>query len=47
MIHVSFYLKGGIQSGKPQPHVIIPSASFGGAIISFVLCPSELMKVSN
>ncbi|KAM7500774.1 hypothetical protein LguiA_025188 [Lonicera macranthoides] len=37
-------LQGGVQSGTPQPHVIIPSASFGGAIISFVLCPSELMK---
>ncbi|KAA8519764.1 hypothetical protein F0562_014020 [Nyssa sinensis] len=37
-------LEGGLQSGKPQPQVIIPSADFGGAIISFVLCPSELVK---
>lgn len=40
------YLKGGIQSDKPQPSVIIPAAAFGGTIISFVLCPSELVKVS-
>ncbi|KAA8515231.1 hypothetical protein F0562_018539 [Nyssa sinensis] len=37
-------LEGGLQSGKPQPQVIIPSAAFSGAIISFVLCPSELVK---
>ncbi|KAK8580657.1 hypothetical protein V6N13_143724 [Hibiscus sabdariffa] len=37
-------LQGGIQSNRPQPQVIIPSAAFGGAIISFVLCPSELVK---
>lgn len=37
-------LQGGLQSDNPQPHVIIPSAAFGGAIISFVLCPSELVK---
>ncbi|CAK9184180.1 unnamed protein product [Ilex paraguariensis] len=37
-------LQGQNQSGKPQPQVIIPSAAFGGAIISFVLCPSELVK---
>ncbi|KAL6992535.1 Mitochondrial arginine transporter bac1 [Sarracenia purpurea var. burkii] len=37
-------LEGGLQSGKPMPSVIIPSAAFGGAIISFVLCPSELVK---
>ncbi|XP_059670746.1 mitochondrial arginine transporter BAC1 isoform X1 [Cornus florida] len=37
-------LQGGLQSGKPQPQIIIPSAAFGGAIISFVLCPSELVK---
>ncbi|KAK3015883.1 hypothetical protein RJ639_005710 [Escallonia herrerae] len=42
--HFFFHLKGGVQNGKPQPHVIIPSAAFGGALISFVLCPSELMK---
>ncbi|XP_044497176.1 mitochondrial arginine transporter BAC1-like isoform X2 [Mangifera indica] len=28
----------------PQPQVIIPSAAFGGSVISFVLCPSELVK---
>uniref|UniRef100_A0A5B6Z6I3 Mitochondrial arginine transporter BAC1 n=1 Tax=Davidia involucrata TaxID=16924 RepID=A0A5B6Z6I3_DAVIN len=37
-------LEGGLQSGKPQLQVIIPSAAFSGAIISFVLCPSELVK---
>ncbi|MED6206650.1 Mitochondrial arginine transporter bac1 [Stylosanthes scabra] len=37
-------LQGGVQSGKPQPQVIIPSAAYGGAIISFVLCPTELVK---
>ncbi|XVF27613.1 hypothetical protein REPUB_Repub14bG0123200 [Reevesia pubescens] len=37
-------LQGGVQSRVPQPQVIIPSAAFGGAIISFVLCPSELVK---
>ncbi|KAK8692620.1 hypothetical protein V6N13_076076 [Hibiscus sabdariffa] len=37
-------LQGGIQSSRPQPQVIIPSAALGGAIISFVLCPSELVK---
>lgn len=37
-------LQGGIQSDKPQPSVIIPAAAFGGTIISFVLCPSELVK---
>lgn len=35
----------GLQTDRPQPQVIIPSAAFGGAIISFVLCPSELVKV--
>lgn len=38
-------MKGGLQSDRPQPQVIIPSAAFGGSIISFVLCPSELVKV--
>ncbi|XP_052180759.1 mitochondrial arginine transporter BAC1 isoform X3 [Diospyros lotus] len=37
-------LEGGVQSEKPRPSVIIPSAAFGGAVISFVLCPSELVK---
>ncbi|XP_038690754.1 mitochondrial arginine transporter BAC1 isoform X6 [Tripterygium wilfordii] len=35
---------GGLQSDKPLPKVIIPTAAFGGAIVSFVLCPSELVK---
>ncbi|KAJ0081586.1 hypothetical protein Patl1_10668 [Pistacia atlantica] len=35
---------GGVQSNGPQSQVIIPSAAFGGSIISFVLCPSELVK---
>ncbi|GMI72836.1 hypothetical protein like AT2G33820 [Hibiscus trionum] len=38
------FLQGGVRSSGPQPQVIIPSAAFGGAIISFVLCPSELVK---
>ncbi|XP_044512405.1 mitochondrial arginine transporter BAC1 isoform X2 [Mangifera indica] len=37
-------LQGGLQSHGPVPQVIIPSAAFGGSIISFVLCPSELVK---
>ncbi|KAK4271582.1 hypothetical protein QN277_020256 [Acacia crassicarpa] len=37
-------LQGGLPSSVPQPQVIIPSAAYGGAIISFVLCPSELVK---
>ncbi|XP_038690750.1 mitochondrial arginine transporter BAC1 isoform X3 [Tripterygium wilfordii] len=37
-------LQGGLQSDKPLPKVIIPTAAFGGAIVSFVLCPSELVK---
>nr|GMD11501.1 mitochondrial arginine transporter BAC1 [Ipomoea batatas] len=37
-------LKGGLEGGKPQPHVIIPSAALAGSIISFILCPSELVK---
>nr|GMD03024.1 mitochondrial arginine transporter BAC1 isoform X2 [Ipomoea batatas] len=35
---------GGLEGGKPQPHVIIPSAALAGSIISFILCPSELVK---
>ncbi|XP_062114166.1 mitochondrial arginine transporter BAC1-like, partial [Humulus lupulus] len=38
------FMQGSTQSSAPQPHVIIPSAAYGGAIISFVLCPSELIK---
>ncbi|CAL5351437.1 unnamed protein product [Camellia sinensis] len=37
-------LEGGLQSSKPQPSVIIPSAAISGGIISFVLCPSEPVK---
>ncbi|KAJ4833892.1 Mitochondrial arginine transporter bac1 [Turnera subulata] len=37
-------LQGGEQSDEPQPRVIIPSAAYGGALISFILCPSELVK---
>lgn len=37
-------LQGGVQSSGPQLKVIIPSAAYGGALISFVLCPSELVK---
>ncbi|PHU04413.1 Mitochondrial arginine transporter BAC1, partial [Capsicum chinense] len=37
-------LQGGSDGGKPQPQAIVPSAAFGGAIISFILCPSELVK---
>ncbi|KEH31024.1 substrate carrier family protein [Medicago truncatula] len=38
------YLQGGMQSGAPRPQVIIPSAAFAGAINSFVLGPTELIK---
>ncbi|XP_077243702.1 mitochondrial substrate carrier family protein isoform X2 [Tasmannia lanceolata] len=37
-------LQGKVQSSRPQLQVIIPSAAYGGAIISFVLCPAELVK---
>nr|XP_043610784.1 mitochondrial arginine transporter BAC1 [Erigeron canadensis] len=37
-------LQGGDLNRKPEPHVIVPSAAFAGSIISFVLCPSELVK---
>lgn len=37
-------LQGKMQSSGSEPLVIIPSAAFGGAIISFILCPSELVK---
>ncbi|KAK9936406.1 hypothetical protein M0R45_013250 [Rubus argutus] len=37
-------LQGSVQSAEPQPQIIIPSAAFGGAMISFILCPSELVK---
>ncbi|XP_061371436.1 mitochondrial arginine transporter BAC1 [Gastrolobium bilobum] len=38
------FLQGGMRSGEPRPQVIIPSAAFSGAINSFVLCPTELVK---
>lgn len=37
-------LEGEVQSDKPRPSVIIPSAAFGGAVISFILGPTELVK---
>ncbi|KAF5820731.1 putative mitochondrial carrier domain superfamily [Helianthus annuus] len=37
-------LQGGDLNKKPELHIIIPSAAFAGSIISFVLCPSELVK---
>lgn len=47
LIFLFFLLvKGSLQSSRPQPQVIIPSAAYGGAIISFILCPSELVKVN-
>lgn len=39
------FLKGKLQSSGPDSLVIIPSAAYSGAIISFVLCPTELVKV--
>ncbi|KAI5657128.1 hypothetical protein M9H77_25921 [Catharanthus roseus] len=41
------FLLGGIQSDKPQPGAIFPAAAFAGATISFVLCPTELVKARN
>ncbi|XP_058735457.1 mitochondrial arginine transporter BAC1 [Vicia villosa] len=38
------YLQGGVQNGAPRPQVIIPSAALSGAINSFVLGPTELIK---
>lgn len=38
------YFMGGTQSSKPQLQAIIPSAAFAGAVISFILCPAELVK---
>ncbi|XP_057948610.1 mitochondrial arginine transporter BAC1 isoform X1 [Malania oleifera] len=37
-------LQGGLESSTPQLQVIIPSAAYGGAVISFILGPSELVK---
>ncbi|KAL1560247.1 Mitochondrial arginine transporter bac1 [Salvia divinorum] len=38
------FLQGTTQSGKPQLLSIIPSGAFAGGVISFILCPSELVK---
>ncbi|KAF3451451.1 hypothetical protein FNV43_RR07546 [Rhamnella rubrinervis] len=37
-------LQRSSQTSGPQIQVIVPSAAYSGAIISFVLCPSELVK---
>ncbi|XP_031473858.1 mitochondrial arginine transporter BAC1 [Nymphaea colorata] len=37
-------LQGGRESGKPNLQTIIPSAAYGGAMISLILCPAELVK---
>ncbi|ONK74910.1 uncharacterized protein A4U43_C03F11370 [Asparagus officinalis] len=38
------FLQGGSQSSEPQLQAIVPSAAFAGAVISFILCPAELVK---
>ncbi|KAG7569068.1 Mitochondrial carrier domain superfamily [Arabidopsis thaliana x Arabidopsis arenosa] len=38
------FLRGTMPDDGPRPEIIVPSAMFGGAIISFVLCPTELVK---
>ncbi|KAK6124395.1 hypothetical protein DH2020_041888 [Rehmannia glutinosa] len=38
-------LQGETKNEKPQPLAILPSAAFAGAVISFILCPSELVKL--
>lgn len=47
LVSLSLIVKGGDQNGRPRPQVVIPSAAYGGAIISFILCPSELVKVDR
>lgn len=47
LVSLSLIVKGGDQNGRPRPQVVIPSAVYGGAIISFILCPSELVKVGK
>ncbi|XP_057826363.2 mitochondrial arginine transporter BAC1 isoform X1 [Cryptomeria japonica] len=38
-------LQGGDPgSGRPKLQIVVPSAAVGGALISFVLCPAELIK---
>lgn len=39
--------KGDVPTSRPHLHVVIPSAGISGAIISTVLCPTELVKVSE
>lgn len=40
-----FFGKGGDpSSGRPKLEIVVPSATCGGALISFVLCPAELVK---
>ncbi|RWW61104.1 hypothetical protein BHE74_00031882 [Ensete ventricosum] len=43
----AFTVQGEIQNNRPQLQVIIPSAAFAGALISFILCPTELVKVKG
>ncbi|XP_042028127.1 mitochondrial arginine transporter BAC1-like [Salvia splendens] len=38
------FLQGNPESGKPQLLAILPSGAFAGGFISFILCPSELVK---
>lgn len=38
------FLQRETQSNKPQLQAIVPSAAFAGALISFILCPAELVK---
>ncbi|XP_021835587.1 mitochondrial arginine transporter BAC1 isoform X2 [Spinacia oleracea] len=40
-------LQGKLKSSGPDSLIIIPSAVYSGAIISFVLCPTELVKVTG
>ncbi|CAN6457375.1 unnamed protein product [Victoria cruziana] len=37
-------LQGSRESGKPDLQIVMPSAACGGAMISFILCPAELVK---
>ncbi|KAL6574011.1 Mitochondrial arginine transporter bac1 [Orobanche hederae] len=42
--HTKQLLQEEVKNGKPQSLAIVPSAAFAGALISFILCPSELVK---
>nr|DAD20999.1 TPA_asm: hypothetical protein HUJ06_022462 [Nelumbo nucifera] len=46
-LYCVFLVKGEVHIIKPPLQLIIPSATYGGAVISFVLCPSELVKGSE